>query len=1345
MGTKGRILVALILTILLPGLIQGAAQAADPKPEIAGIPFAGAPGVAETIGQIMTRQAAREVAGPVEKDMEEEIEQPDRTHLPQNPASPDAATMPKLPPGFEQQSTGIEPFSPQTVGTNFTGATLSGVNPTLSFPPDCMGAVGPTQYVVFVNGRLVTFNKTTGVADGALNADPDVFFSSVVNGSYTSDPRIRYDRLTGRWFLVIINVSTPNRILLAVSDAASAGVISGSTVFTFFYIDIATTPPAISSTCLADYPTLGLDANALYIGTNNFCGSPSQTYNTSDGYVIRKTSIMGAGPIVVTVFRGLVNTSTYVGPYTPQGVDNLDPAATEGYFIGVDGASYGLLQTRRVSNPGGTPTISANLSTTVSTTTAPINVPHLGNTGGTSGRLSALDDRLFAAYIRNGRLWTAHNIQVNASGVASSTGGRNGSRWYELNVPAGSGAPTVVQSGTIFDAAASNPTSYWIPSVMVSGQGHAAVALSNAGNNARANAATVGRLSGDAAGTMQTPVLATASATAYNPPSDPGGSSGRRWGDYSFVSLDPIDDMSLWQVQMFCDAANSYGVRVTKLVAPPPATPASVPDVTAGQSLVVVTLTGTSASGSGWYDPGTNLPGVPAFNHLAVSILNGGATGTPPTVISATYVNPTTITLNLNASSATPNLAGEKYTVRVTNPDGQLASAAVLRVIAGTPTATIGAGPSLAEGNAGTTSFSFPVNLSSAATAAVTINYQTSDGTATTADGDYAATTSSIIIPIGGTGGAINIPVNGDTKFESNETFNVTLTGATNANLGAPVTATATILNDDTAPAASIASPAAQSEGNAGTTAFTFPVTLTNASASPVTVNYQTTDGSATVADNDYQASTNSIVIPANTLSGNIVVNGIGDTKYENDEMFGVSITGVTGGTIGASPTASGQLLNDDQPPFLSIDSVSQLEGNAGTTAWGFTVSLSEASGLPVSADFQTVEGTATLLNNDFQSSIGSVNFAPGVLTQPVTVLVNGDVTLESDETFTVNLSNLTGAQAGTLTGTGTIQNDDNVPSLLVADDARAEGNAGTTTFHFPVTLSNPTDQAVSVDWQTVDGSATSAGGDFAAASGTINIPAKSVTAEITVDVNGELCGEADETFQVSLSNPVNAVIPGPPATGTIQNDDDAVAPTVAVVAPNGGEILIVGSSTNITWNAGDNVGVTDVDILLSRDSGATYTETLASAIANSGSFNWTVTAPSSVTADCFVKVVAHDAGCQSGEDVSDAAFQVADNTSGVDLTGPVSEFALGLVRPNPTSGVTRVDYQLPHESPVRLSIVDLQGREVALLVNGTQGPGRYQATWDGNTARGPAARSVYFVLYQGGGKSFTQRLVLAR
>lgn len=659
-----------------------------------GTPWTGSAGIQESVERLMVRQAALPAQAPQPRFFGIAHEKHDRSGIPQNPGAQDIASWPAL------ETSGIAPerevpvFAPQPLGINFTAATLLGVNPTLAFPPDCMGDVGPSQYVVFVNGRLVSFDKTTGLADGVLNADPDVFFAPVVNGSFTSDPRIRYDRFSGRWILLIINVSTPNRILIAVSDAASNGVITPSTVFTQFFIPIDSVSPPISSTCFADYPTLGVDNQALYIGANNFCGTSSLTFNSTDGYVVRKSSILGAGPIVVTVFRGLVPTSTSAGPYTPQGVDNFDLASNEGYFLGVDNATFGTLMLRRVSNPGGSPSISGNIAiTTPATTSFPILVNHLGNTNGNSGRLSAIDDRLFAAVMRNGTLWTAHNLGVTNTGSASGTRTRNGARWYQLQGIASPGTPGFVQSGTVFQPSATNSTTernYWIPALMVNGQGHVAMGFSTAGTNERANAATVGRLSGDAPGTMQTPVLYTNSSTAYNPPSNPGGASGRRWGDYSYTSVDPLDDMTMWTVQQFCDATNSYGVRVVQLIAPPPAQPISADAAVEGYASYPVTVNATSSAGSGFFDPGPNLPGgVPAYNHISVAITNTGVTGTPPTVNSVTILSPTSLLLDLNTSGATPNLSGEKYTVVVTNPDGQVRTGSMLLEVQGAPTSTL--------------------------------------------------------------------------------------------------------------------------------------------------------------------------------------------------------------------------------------------------------------------------------------------------------------------------------------------------------------------------------------------------------------------------------------------------------------------------------------------------------------------------------------------------------------------------------------------------------------------------------------------------------------------------------
>ena len=238
------------------------------------------------------------------------------------------------------------------------------------------------------------------------------------------------------------------------------------------------------------------------------------------------------------------------------------------------------------------------------------------------------------------------------------------------------GAPSLVQSGTLFDTAAANPRFYWIPSVMVSGQGHAAIAASASGATQYVNGVTAGRFASDPAGTLQSPLLFTSSSTAYNPAADPG--PPRRWGDYSYTSLDPNDDMTMWTIEEYCNGADSYGVRVVQLIAPAPATPESAtpPNIASGLSSVSVVVAGTSAGGSGFFDPGAGYP-----NRLEALVPNG------VTVNSATYASPTSVTLDLNTVGA----AFGPRTVTITNPDGQsrTSPAALLSIGAGGPGPTV--------------------------------------------------------------------------------------------------------------------------------------------------------------------------------------------------------------------------------------------------------------------------------------------------------------------------------------------------------------------------------------------------------------------------------------------------------------------------------------------------------------------------------------------------------------------------------------------------------------------------------------------------------------------------------
>ena len=384
--------------------------------------------------------------------------------------------------------------------------------------------------------------------------------------------------------------------------------------------------------------------------------------------------------------------------------------------------------------------------------------------------------------------------------------------------------------------------------------------------------------------------------------------------------------------------------------------------------------------------------------------------------------------------------------------------------------------------------------------------------------------------------------VNGDVRNESNETFLVNLSNPTNATI-ADAQGQGTITNDDAVPSLTITRRDGDG-GELGTTNAVFTVTLSAVSGQTVTVNYQTADGSATLANGDYAAASGTLTIPAKTASGTITVVVNGDTKFESNETFVVNLSGAGNATI-ADTQGQGTITNDDAAPSLTIDDVTVTEGNAGTVNAVFTVSLSNTTDQTVTVNYATADEIATTGNGDYEAASGTLTIPAKTASGTITVVVNGDVRNESNETFLVNLSNPTNASIADAQGQGTITNDDAVPSLTINDVTVTEGNSGTTNAVFTVTLSAVSGQTVTVDYQTADGSATLANSDYAAASGTLTIPAKTASGTITVVVNGDTKFESNETFVVNLSGAGNATIADTQGQGTITNDDAAPSLTI--------------------------------------------------------------------------------------------------------------------------------------------------------------------------------------------------------
>jgi hypothetical protein len=300
----------------------------------------------------------------------------------------------------------------------------------------------------------------------------------------------------------------------------------------------------------------------------------------------------------------------------------------------------------------------------------------------------------------------------------------------------------------------------------------------------------------------------------------------------------------------------------------------------------------------------------------------------------------------------------------------------------------------------------------------------------------------------------------------------------------------------------------------------------------------------------------------------------------------------------------------------------------------------------------------------------------------------------------------------------------------------------------------------------------------------------------------------------------------------------DITPPTVTVIAPNGGEILIVGTTTQLDWTTVDKKPITGVDLHISRDNGATYQQ-IANNIPDNPPLAWLVTPPPTNTGpspvfSALLKVVARDSSGNAGLDLSDGPFAIYDPATatllsqfqispvegGIELrwqlgdptlftnlgiergesaAGPwvetalesreeagvtiavdrtvepertyfyrlagttreghrvvlgqlsgsshlaIREFAISRVTPNPSGGAMRIEYALPRESRVRLSVLDVQGREVVVLADGVFQAGRHQTTWSGKGERGEVPAGVYFVRCQALGKRLTERVVRMR
>ena len=486
----------------------------------------------------------------------------------------------------------------------------------------------------------------------------------------------------------------------------------------------------------------------------------------------------------------------------------------------------------------------------------------------------------------------------------------------------------------------------------------------------------------------------------------------------------------------------------------------------------------------------------------------------------------------------------ETLEVTLSNPSSGAA------ITGGTATGTINdneigisiADASAEEGNA----VSFAVTLNAPAPSTITVDYATSDGTASSSS-DYTAGSGTLTFLANETSKTILVATTDDTDFEGDETFSVTLSSPSGPAGIVNGSATGTILDNDEPglPVISVAD-ASATEGSP----VVFTITMSHAATQNVKVDISTSNGTASSGffgiGGDYiPALFASVNFAAGETSKTYSVTTVQDSSLEGDETFNltISLSGAhqSRATIG-NGTAVGTIIDDELPPSpaLSISNASTTEGGNLT----FNVAMSPTASGTVTVDYATSGGTATS-GSDFTAGSGTLSFAPGESTKSIIVATTDDGSTESAETMTVGLSNATGgAIIANATGTGTINDNDGptLPVVSVSNASAIEGN--NTNMVFTLTMTPAASQSITVNYATSDGTATGSGGrrDYNAKSGTVTFSNGSSTRTVSVGLRGDPYPEDDETFFLTISltgaNQNKATIGNAVGTGTIIDND---------------------------------------------------------------------------------------------------------------------------------------------------------------------------------------------------------------
>jgi len=546
-----------------------------------------------------------------------------------------------------------------------------------------------------------------------------------------------------------------------------------------------------------------------------------------------------------------------------------------------------------------------------------------------------------------------------------------------------------------------------------------------------------------------------------------------------------------------------------------------------------------------------------------------------------------------------------------------------------TPVISITDNKTIIEGDVGVSSAIFTVSLDQATGNIVTVDLDIVDGavranienaTQSATEGedyDSSATSTTLTFLPGQTSKTVRIDILADTLNEYNEDFFINLLNPTNATIsGTEGVGEGLILDDDglTAPTISIEDVSVDEDATGNTTTATFRVFLSAASGKTITVGYatdesetagdETPDASPNVTNDDFESKSGTLTFNPEVTEQFITVTITGDDYDEFDETFLVNLSGDVNADSILDATGQGKIIDDnatdaDDEAVLNISDPAA-PVNEGVSA-EFTVTLNAISGKPVSVQYQTVDGSATIINNvggtpDYGTASNTLNFAEGETSKTITITTNSDFPLdEFDEIFFVDLSSPMFATIGDNEGEATILDVDDLPMVSINDQPKLEGDTGTTIMSFTVSLTNASEKTINVGYYTED--ITAQGNvDYIPVSGTLTFLPGDTSLPINVPIIGDLLDEFDEDFRIVLFDPMPGPAPAPPSfhngiwnpegpfstlNGQVENiqGGNAVVGAIHTVAahPVNADRLYIGATNGGIWRT-DNAQAANPD-----------------------------------------------------------------------------------------------------------------------------------------------------------------------